>query len=441
MNGLRLRAMVWAALVAAGLLGFASTSIGAAQTASVMVIPIDGTVDDGMAHLVQRAVADANAQNSTAIVLDVNSGGGLVSSAFDIRDALFSAKMPVYAYVSARAYSAAALITLCAQKIVVGPGASIGAAEPIPYSDKFVSALRGEFQSTALHTHHDAKLAGEMVDKDLAATQYKSPGKVLTLDSQDAVSSHLAIGAANSMAGALAQFHLGGATQTVAQFTFGEALARFATDSVVSGLLLSIGMLGLLIEMQTLHGIAGAIGVLALALFFGSHIYAGFSDGWIVVLAIVGLFGILFELHVVPGHGLPGIIGGLALVAAVILAFGTPFLIVGVETLATALVATVIVFSLLLRAMPENAWMRRITLTAYQGPDYVSSRDFTDLRGMSGTAASLLRPAGVASIDGRRVDVLTEGGFIAAGTPVRVTRVEGARIFVEPVTLPNYRSE
>jgi membrane-bound serine protease (ClpP class) len=52
-----------------------------------------------------------------------------------------------------------------------------------------------------------------------------------------------------------------------------------------------------------------------------------------------------------------------------------------------------------------------------------------------GTAASYLRPAGIASIDGQRVDVLTEGEFIAAGTAIRVVRVEGARVFVEPVTV------
>jgi membrane-bound serine protease (ClpP class) len=441
MNGLRVRATFWGALLLCGLFGFASTALNAQSSGGVVVIPIHGTVDDGMAHLVARAVAEANADNARAIVLDVNSGGGLVSSALDIRDALFSAKMPVYAYVSARAYSAAALITLCAQRIVVGPGASIGAAEPIPYSDKMVSALRGEFESTAIRSRHDAKLAGSMVDKDMELPQYKSPGKVLTLNSEDAVSSHVAIGAATTLEGALEQFHLGGVSQTVAQYSFGESLARFATDPTVSGLLLTIGMLGLLIEMQTLHGIAGAIGVLALVLFFGTHIYAGFSNGLVVVLALVGILGIIFELHVVPGHGLPGILGGVALVAAVILAFGIPFMAVAIETVATALVVTVVIFALLVRAMPQNAWMRRITLTAFQGSDYVASRDFTDLRGQSGTAASYLRPAGVASIDGRRVDVLTEGGFIAAGTPIRVTRVEGARVFVEPATLPNYRTE
>ena len=83
--------------------------------------------------------------------------------------------------------------------------------------------------------------------------------------------------------------------------------------------------------------------------------------------------------------------------------------------------------------------MRRLTFAGVQGPEYVASRDFSDLRGKSGSASSLLRPAGVATIDGRRVDVLTDGDFIAAGTPIRVTRVEGARVFVEAVALPNYK--
>jgi membrane-bound serine protease (ClpP class) len=94
---------------------------------------------------------------------------------------------------------------------------------------------------------------------------------------------------------------------------------------------------------------------------------------------------------------------------------------------------TVIGFSLVVRAVPQNAWAQRLALAAAQGPDYVTSSNFRDLRGRAGTAATYLRPAGIASIDGRRVDVLTAGEFIAQGTPIKVVRVEGARIFVEPI--------
>jgi len=407
-------------------------AVGQTLGRPIVVLPIDGTVDDGMAHLVERSVAEANQEHARAIVLNVNSPGGLVEAAFSIRDALFSAQEPVYAYVDGRAYSAAALITLTASRIIMAPGASIGAAEPIPATVKTISALRAEFESTAERNRRDPKIAAAMVDKNVDLPQYKRAGTILTFNTSDAVRSGIASGTAPSFDDAIAQLQLSGAPRIGESFSWAEALARFATDPVVSGILLSVGMLGLLIEMQTLHAIAGIIGVGALALFFGSHVYAGFSNAFVAVLAVLGLLGILWELHVVPGHGLPGILGAVALFAAVLFAFGLPFFFVGIETIATAIVLTVIVFTLVVRAVPQNAWAQRLALVAAQGPEYVASGDYRELRGRAGIAVSFLRPAGIASIDGRRIDVLTEGEFIAQGTPVRVVRVEGARVFVEP---------
>jgi membrane-bound serine protease (ClpP class) len=245
------------------------------------------------------------------------------------------------------------------------------------------------------------------------------------------VRSHIADAVQPTLDAALSSQGLGSAPRQQASYTWAEEVARFATDPVVSGILLTLGMLGLLIEMQTMHGIAGVIGVAAFALFFGAHIYAGFSNGLVAGLAILGIVGILWELHVVPGHGLPGIIGAVLLFCAVLFSFGTQFFVVAVETIATSVVLTAIGFSLLVRAIPQNAWANRLALAAVQGPDYVTSSDFTALRGRNGVAASFLRPAGIAQIDGRRVDVLTQGEFIAQGTPIRVARVEGSRVFVE----------
>jgi membrane-bound serine protease (ClpP class) len=436
MKGLQLRVGLWSGLLLYGLTGV----ISPIQLAPpIVIVPITGTVDDGMAHLVDRSVAQANQDHARAIVLDVNSPGGLVAAAFSIRDALFSAQEPVYAYVGQRAYSAAALITLTASRIVMAPGASIGAAEPVeafgsgPPSDKIVSALRAEFESTAQRNHYDSNIAGAMVDKSVNLPEYKHEGMVVTLNTDDALRAGIAHSTAPTLDAALAQLDLAGAPQVTESLSWAESIARFATDPIVSALLLTLGMLGLLIEMQTLHGIAGLIGIGALSLFFGSHIYAGFSNGFVAVLAVFGLLGILWELHVVPGHGIPGILGAGALLVAVLLAFGTPFIFVGIETIATAIVLTVIAFTLVVRAVPQNAWAHRLALAAAQGPEYVTSRDYRDLRGRAGTAVSFLRPAGIASIDGRRVDVLTEGEFIAQGTAIRVVRVEGARVFVEPV--------
>ncbi len=435
-----LRAWVALALVGFGLAGYAAGAFArAAENAPIVVVPIEGTVDDGMAHLVERAVTTANNEHARALVLDVNSTGGLLEDAFRIKDAIYTAKEPVIAYISRRAYSSAALISLASNTIIMAPGASIGAAQPHPTTAEIVSALKAEFQSTAQRNHRNPVLAAAMVDPSISVPEYKPTNAYLTLNTADALRSGIAQGQAPSLDAALSSQHLADAPRIAPQYTFGEEVARFATSPAISSILLTIGMLGLILEMQTLHGIAGTIGVAALALFFGTHVYAGFSNGLVIALAILGLVGILWELHVVPGHGAPGILGALALLAAVLLAFGVPFFFVAIESVSTSIILTVIAFAFFTRLFPENAWMHKLTLVAAQGPDYVTSTDFTSLRGAIGTAASFLRPAGIASIDGRRVDVLTEGEFITAGTPIRVTRVEGARIFVEPVTLPSYK--
>ncbi|HET6895268.1 MAG TPA: NfeD family protein [Candidatus Baltobacteraceae bacterium] len=216
-------------------------------------------------------------------------------------------------------------------------------------------------------------------------------------------------------------------------------LVHALNTPLVSAVLLTVGLLGLLLEMQTLHGVAGLLGLSALGLFFGAHVADGQASILVIILAIIGLAGILWELHVVPGHGAPGVLGGAVLLLSVLLAFGTPMIFVAMQTVASAIVLTVILFYVATRIFPENAWIKKLTFAGAQGADYVTSSDFSSLLGKSGVAASYLRPSGVALVDGERVDVLTQGEFIHEGTPVRITRVEGARIFVEPIELPSYK--
>lgn len=420
--------MLLAAGLAAGLV-----PASAARDGAVEVVAISGTIDEGMAHMVDRAVREAPAVHARAIVLDVDTFGGLVSAGTEIRDALEGSSVPVFAYVSHRAWSAGALVALAATKIAMAPGSSIGAAEPIPTSAKTVSALRGEFESTAMRNHRDRRIAGAMVDAGLDAPPFKAPGAILTLTADDAARAHFADSVQPTLPAALASFGLNGAPVAYSHYTLGEAVARFATNPEVSGLLLTIGFLGLLIEMQTLHGVAGTVGISALALFFGTHVYAGFSNGLVVALGIAGVLGILFELHVLPGHGIAGSLGALALAAAIVLSFGVAFVFVAVQAIAIAIVLTTVSFVLAARLHPENAFLKRVAFAGVQGADYVAGGNHTALLGCTGIAASYLRPAGVATIGGQRVDVLTEGEFLTAGTVVRVTRVEGARIFVRPI--------
>src|SRR5690242_1585528 len=105
-------------------------------------------------------------------------------------------------------------------------------------------------------------------------------------------------------------------------------LVHSLNTPLVSAVLLTVGLLGLLLEMQTLHGVAGLLGLSALGLFFGAHVADGQASILVIILAIIGLAGILWELHVVPGHGAPGVLGGAVLLLSVLLAFGTPMIFV-----------------------------------------------------------------------------------------------------------------
>ena len=430
-QGVKARRLLAMLCLLAGIGASAARAADAPQ-GGVVIVPIHGTVDGGMAHLVTRAVAEASAAHARAIVIDVNTFGGLVQSGTEIRDALLQSDVPVDAYVT-RAWSAGALVALSASCIAFAPGGSMGDALPLPTSAKSISALRGEFQATAARYHRNTHLAAAMVDPSIAApSDYKAKDGMVVLTADQARKERFSEATSDTLDDALAHFGLAKLPRTTAQYSWAEGIARFATDPTVSGILLALGFLGLIIELQTLHGIAGALGAVALALFFGTHIYAGFSNGLVIALAIVGLLLILFEIHVLPGHGVAGVLGVLLLGAAVLLAFGTAFIVTALQALATAIVLSVIGVVALQRAIPENAFVKRLMFAGAQGPDYVASADHRALLGASGTALSFLRPAGVAMFGHERVDVLTEGDFVPAGTPVRVTRVEGARIFVRP---------
>lgn len=391
MWSLRLRIALAGTLVALAAFGLARAS---GSSAPVVVVPITGSVDRGMEHLVLRALDLARTDRAQALVLDVNSSGGLDTALAPIRAAIRSAPVPTMAYVSGHAYSAAALIALAARRVVLAPGATI------------------------------------------ATPAAASSSGMLVLDSSEALQAHLASSVAPTLQAALSAAQLGNAPIVQVRMTLAERIARFVSEPLVAGLLIGLGLLGLLVEMQTLHGLAGFIGIAALALYFSVQFYSGFADWTIVLIAIIGVLGVLWELHIVPGHTLPGALGALLLLGALLFSFGTPYLVAGVEALATAIVLATIGFSMALRAYPENAWSSMLALAAVQGPDFVTAPNRFDLMGRSGMALTYLRPAGHALIDGERIDVLTEGEFIAAGTPIRVVRVEGSRIFVEPIPFP-----
>ena len=421
----------------------------AAQAAQpvVYVVSIEGTIDLGLAPFLARTVREAQQAGAAAVLLDINTFGGRVDAAVAMRDTLMNAPIRTIAFVNPRAISAGALIALASQTMVMAGGGTIGAATPVvggggapqTADEKSVSYVRKEFGTTAERRGRPPEFAEAMVDTEVEIAHVVARGKLLTLSTSEALAHNVAEFTADTVPEALAAAGLRDAEIRRASQTWAETFVRFLTDPIVSSLLMTIGLLGILVEIRTPgFALPGAVGLLSLALFFWGHWIvqlAGWEELLLVGVAVV-LLGL--ELFVIPGFGVAGIAGIVTLVVGLgmtlVGAGATGAAIVGaLGRVAVSILLALVGGVALLRALPRLPFGRRLVLTsdmrAARGYTSPPASDHLQL-GHTGTALSPLRPAGVADIDGARVDVVSEGGFIEAGAAIEVTRVDGNRIVV-----------
>jgi membrane-bound serine protease (ClpP class) len=448
------RRRLWALRLAGGFMAVAA-GLAAGTTAHsalergpiVYVVPVHGPIDLGLAPFLARSVRDAEAAGAAAIVLDINTFGGRVDAAVAMRDTLLNAPIRSVAFVNQRAISAGALIALACETIVMTPGGTLGAATPVlggpgepeTASEKTISYVRKEFRATAEARKRPPLIAEAMVDPDVEIAGVIEKGKLLTLSAAEALQHRVADHGGATIDAALAATGLGGAELRVQRQTWAESVVRFLTDPIVSSLLMSLGLLGLFIEIRTPgFGVAGAVGLGALALFFWGHWIVQLAGWEELLLFAAGLILIAIEAFVLPGFGVAGVAGILAVVGGLSLALvgagATIAIVIGaLGRVAIALLVAMLGGALLLRFLPHLPFGKRLILATDMRAEagYTSPPPEDEhWRGRTGTALSPLRPAGIADIDGARVDVVSDGAYIDAGTPVVVTRVDGNRIVV-----------
>ena len=405
-----------------------------AATPVVYAVPIRGEIEPGLAAFIARGLTLAE-RNNAVLLLEINTFGGRVDAATEIKDLLFKAKVPVIAYVSERAWSAGALIALAAPQVAMAPGSSIGAAEPRPMDEKTVSALRAEFESTAGRAGRNPRVAGAMVDADLAIEGLVEKGKILTLSADDAVEWGIADVLANSRHEVLVHFGYDNYELIPLTPHWAERIARFVTTSTVSSLLLTLGFLGLIFEITTPGwGVPGTGGLIALALFFGGRYVTGLAGFEEIGLFILGILLLAMEIFVIPGYGLAGILGIIAVVVSVVLVFGN--LQAALTSLFIALSVSIVAIILLWKRIQQGHFWQRLVLSHTESKDegYSAPADFSHLLGHEGLTLTPLRPAGTVVIDGIRYDVVSEGGFIAENSLIEVVLLEGTRIVVREVS-------
>jgi membrane-bound serine protease (ClpP class) len=221
-----------------------------------------------------------------------------------------------------------------------------------------------------------------------------------------------------------------------------ERSVRFLTHPVVSSLLITIGFLGLLFEIQTAGwGIGGAIGLVSLGLFFFGHMLAGLAGWEGLFLVVTGIILMVLEAFVIPGFGIAGVLGILAFLGGLYVSmvgdFSNPDQLNRAAYILFGSLLFILVGSWLsLRFLPRTRSFRGLMLPESMAPGRTQWSEPSgeegpfegqSLMGSRGIALTDLRPAGAAEIEGKRVDVVTAGDWLERGTVIEVIQDTGYR--------------
>ncbi len=454
------------ALLATSLMLFTTHADETSKAPTVYIIPVEKMIEPALLYVIRRGVDEATREGADAIILKMDTTGGRVDSAIAIVESLGRSKIPVYTFVEKEAISAGAMIALSTSAIYMRPGSVIGDITPISMGmtggvqdlpeaekEKMTSYVAAHVRSAAEQGGHDPDLAEAMVRRDIeykvGETIISKSGTVLTLTNTEAEQPVgdppeplLAKGTVDNLDQMLEQLNLVGANQIYLTVAAAERLARWI--AAIAPILMIIGMGGLWLEFKTPgFGIFGITGICCLLLFFFGHHIAGLAGFEDVLLFILGLSLLAIEIFITPGFGVMGFSGLVLMFVSFVSAMSEHMpgqwrpISFEPETFAQPLLKVSIGFAgsiaLVIFAgkfLPKTRLFHHLTL------DSVSPEPLQEdsLLGMEGTAHSDLRPSGTAYFDGRKLDVVTYGDYIAGQSPIRIVEVHGNRIVVEEVS-------
>lgn len=420
--------------------------INFAQNSKVYVGEIESEIDLGLVPYIKRVISEAEKNNASAVVFKVNTFGGRVDAATEIKDAILNSKVLTIAYVDKRAISAGSLITLSCKKIAMAPGSSIGAttvvdAQGQKQSEKAQSYMRSEMRATAEKNGRRTDIAEGMVDERVVVQGLVDSLHLITLTAKEAIHYGMADTISNDLDEALAAFNLKDAQIVDINVSWLESVVRFFNNPIISSLLIMIGLVGIFTEIKTPGwGLPGTAAIIALALFFGSGFLLDLASIFEILIFVVGVILLALEIFVIPGFGITGISGILLILTGIFLSLVSDFPIIDGEMimlaiiqLALTLLVSMGLIFLLWRILPNTRALNTLVLSDAETHDlgFISNPGYTSLLNMEGKALTDLRPSGTAIINDARVDVVTFGNYIEKGSDIVVKQVEGMRVVVE----------
>jgi len=447
---------------------------------TVYHIPIEGTIDLGLPPYIERSIKEAETNNAVSIIFTVNTFGGRVDAATQIKDAILDSKVPTVAFINKRAISAGALISLSCEKIYMTGGATIGATTAVDMSgnkasEKVISYMREEMAATAEKRGRNKQIARGMVDEELefpskVKNEYvtsddeidtvktiiyylimdndtiyvddiegRKQGNLITLTTEQALKYKIADKSADTFNSVLDSLGFSNANVQTTSENWSENFVRFLTNPVVASLLTTFGFLGILFELQSPGwGIPGSIGLICLILSLGASYIAELATMNDFLIILIGMLCIILEALVIPGFGIPGIAGivfilwGLYLLLLPDIPVGEEVLSQAFNGLVIGIIGGLIGLVLLFKAMTKTKFWNDLTSPGGQNKEdgYVASVGWEKLVGEIALTETDLHPSGWIVVNNERIFAVSEGNFIDKNVKVIVLSVNGNRVVV-----------
>lgn len=422
----------------------------------VFLLKIDAEIDPRMNRYVELGLKEATEQGADYILIEMDTYGGAVNDADDIRTRILNYPQPVLVYINKDAASAGALISIAADSIYMAPGASIGAAtvvtgEGVAAPDKYQSYMRSIMRSTAEANGRDPRIAEAMVDESLEIDSISSIGQVITFSTSEAIKYGFSEAKVTSIDEIMKRNNVTDYEIVTFELGFLEKIISLVLNPFVSSILILVIIGGLYFELQT-PGVGFPIlaSAIALLIYLVPYYIHGLASNWEILIFIIGIVLIALEVFVIPGFGVAGISGLILTIGTLILMMlnndkldftfvdADDIIQAGAAVLAGVFGSVVLIFAGGAHFTQSKAF-KKIALQDVQDSKqgYTSNFQTESFLGRKGFTYTVLRPSGKIVIDDNVYDAYTRGNFIEKGTEVIVIEESGTSLKVkEFIPLP-----
>ena len=418
----------------------------------ILLGKIDDNIDPRTNRYSKLLLDEASKDEYDIVVIEMDTYGGAVNDADDIRTRILDFEKPIYVWINKDAASAGALISIACDSIYMSSGASIGAATVVTGDgaqapDKYQSYMRSIMRSTAEAKGRDPKIAEAMVDEDISVDSISMEGKVITFSTKEAMKFGFCDAELNSVEEILER--QGIEKFDIVPFELGsaEGIISFFLNPIVSSILILLILGGLYFELQT-PGIGFPIiaSITALILYLVPYYLNGVAENWEIILFFVGVILIVIEVFIIPGFGIFGILGLFTSIGSLILImlnndlFDFTF-VLSKDLVSSSLSVLISVLSFLLLIIfggvkiTDTKAFKRIALEETQDTSkgFISQKYSNDLVGKKGKSFSVLRPSGKIILSDKVYDASTSGEFIEKNKNIIVINNEGSSLKVKEV--------